>query len=400
MAPPEGCRPAKDSASAARRDYAHSRLAELFPDGTVPISEEAISRTAQRAWVAEEIEERERRPYGRQTEKLREPWLPGTRREIGLDYLSRLCGEGLPITEDTLNRTMDQGWVERAVEAREKAALAAVRKEQSELDSMESFVSRTRAVPADGHGDWYECDLPRDLAATDLARALELARRYPDDLRAQETVCQVLARAASTPLHLDMGRANAGRIGLVSGEGLEVVMAAMRHHCSAARLQWRACQVLWHITDTAASARSAEAAGAVEAIASAMLRFPGEKSLQRAATAALVNIAKHREKVPLGHHLRETISVAASALKNFQNDTGIQSNACTLLWHLATEEPLALASHPGLRRLVEHASSTGVKEARWLLECVRWRSPTEEHVDRGGSRQRWGQWAAGRHAAA
>merc|ERR1712060_274067 len=124
--------------------------------------------------------------------------------------------------------------------------------------------------------------------------------------------------------------------------------------------------------------------------------FPVEKGLQEAALGALANIAKHREKISLGFHFRETIDVAKSAMSNHPCEQGIQSYACIMLWNLATEDPSLLATHTGLKNLMEHAACQGVKEARWLLECVQWRSFAEAHITRGGGRKRWGQWATGR----
>merc|ERR1711871_909952 len=89
-----------------------------------------------------------------------------------------------------------------------------------------------------------------------------------------------------------MGKAHASLVALAASEGLVVLLSAMRANPSALRLQWRACQALWHITDGATGARAAQALDTAELLSSAMMRFPYEKALQLAACAALANIAK------------------------------------------------------------------------------------------------------------
>ena len=65
---------------------------------------------------------------------------------------------------------------------------------------------------------------------------------------------------------------------IVLGDGLAVVMDALRNPRAAASLQQRACEVLWRATGTSVEgARAAEAVGAVEALTSSMLRSAQEK---------------------------------------------------------------------------------------------------------------------------
>lgn len=394
-----------DSTTIACRELVRARIAELFPEGRVHVSQEAIDRNSRHDWVthslaAQEVQQRKERET--QAEKIPDPWLPCMRLELGRSFLRELCGDqGLQITEETVERVASQGWVMRALDAQERDALKAIRLDREESERNSTFHSQIRALPAGGFGDWYECDLPRGPPASEVARVVALAREHPEDLRAQETACRFLQGAASVPLHLDTGVFNSTRIDLVSGDGLVVVIAAMKLHRGVARLQRRACEALWRITDTAASARVAEGAGVVEVLLLAMQDFPDEKALQWAGCAALANIARHREKLSLGPGWHGTIGMAASALANHPSDVGVQGHACALLWHLATEDPVALSKHPGLRHLVQHAATVvGVKQACWLLECVRFRSEAEDHVTRGAGRQRWGQWAAGRRAVA
>jgi len=402
-------RPLQDTFTSARLDLAQGRLRPLFPESVIPVTDEVIKCTSRRDWVTRSLamgerQERQGRDGQSQPDDIRDAWLPTARRKVASEYLGTLAVEadfGFPLSEGAVRRAAGQGWVLRELEARERAATEAARKEKVDLQMDAAFISRTRAIPADGHGDWYAHDLPRELPAAEVTRVLTLARRHPDDLRAQDTACQVIAKAASLPLHLDATMANASRIELISKDGVEVVLAAMRDHQPCARLQWRACEALWRITETAGSARMAEEAGAVEAIASAMHRFPRDLTLIRAASGALANIARHCEAARGPMLLRDVVGLVAAAMQKHPRDADIQVHACAVLWQLAMDAPTSLATRPGLRCLVEHAAtSAGAREARCLLERVQWRSEAEAHVTRGAGRQRWGQWAAGRRVPA
>ena len=75
--------------------------------------------------------------------------------------------------------------------------------------------------------------------------------------------------------------------------------------------------------------------------------------LQLAALGALANIARRRELAAepprsLGLFWVGVIDAAAATLGYYPSDTRIQTRACELLWQLATEEPGALATVPGL----------------------------------------------------
>jgi len=160
-----------------------------------------------------------------------------------------------------------------------------------------------------------------------------------------------------------------------------------------------------------------------------MLLFPLEKALQWAACGALANIAKNyegkpqkadadcRENPALLNNLQtvrepaeelkpdaflvEAVQPVASAMANFPMEAALQGLACAFLWQLATRDPSAIAETPGVKGFVEHAATTlGIRQAKWLLECVRWRSISQALGTRGGGRRRWGQWATGRRAAA
>lgn len=391
-----------DSVTAACRDLAHDHLNQLCPDGTVQVvTDEAVERHAKRDWVTGILHVREQETELRtDTVGIPAASLPCKRRDVAIEHLSKFGTKGLvPVTRNTAIKAAAQGvthdltaqaaghgWALRALELRERTALEKVRQKNMEAQNLSTFMSRTRTLPADkqshGHGGWYECEMP-----CDVAHVIALAQHHPDDVRAQETACQVIANTASVPQHLEVPRA-------------KVVVAAMYNHKTSRRLQWRASQALLHITGNAVSARVAQAVGAVTVLVSAGLQFPVDKALQEATLAALANIAKYREKVTLGFGLRETIDVAKSAMSNHPREPGIQAYACMLLWNLATEEPGLLATHSGLKNLVEHAACQGVKEAPWLLECVQWRSVAEVHIARGGGRKRWGQWATGRQVAA
>lgn len=313
----------------------------------------------------------------------------------------------VPITKDTVERTAKQGWVVRAVEAEEQAALQQARAEVQAEDELVAFITATRALPNDGFGGWYECDVSRRITADELAKVVTLARRHPDDLRAQETACQVLTKAASIPVQLDENaKAHSARSAVACGDGstgggLVTIVEAMRRHRNAMRLQCQASQALWHLTDNAEGARAAQASAAVEVLSSAMLRFPLEKALQWAACGALANIAKRYEAPQPDAFLAQAAGPVASLMANFPKEAALQELACSFLWQLATRDPAAIAETPGLKGLVEHAAtSSGVRQAKLLLECVSWRTRAEALPSRGGGRRRWGQWATGRRVAA
>mmetsp|Transcript_110762 Transcript_110762/g.313377 ORF Transcript_110762/g.313377 Transcript_110762/m.313377 type:complete len:394 (+) Transcript_110762:114-1295(+) len=392
---------AVDSVTAACHDVARDHIEALCPGGTLRVcTEQAIECHGRRDWVTDAIHD-PKQEFHRRVDAMDMPpaSLPSRRRDVAAEHLLVACpGGSATVTGDTVARAVNQrvtdgpgtgrhmagqGWVLRALESQERGSLERVRQENREARELSEFMSRTRGLPADGHGGWYECEMP-----CDVGHAIALARHHPDDRRAQETTCQVIAKTPSVPQHLEAERA-------------QVVVDAMRGHAASGRLQWRASQALMHITGSVAAARTAEAAGAVDALTAGALRHPGEKALQEAALAALANIAKHREKVfPLGFDLCQTVDAAKSAMGNYPVESGIQCNACMLLWNLAMENPGLLATHPGLRNLVEHAAGMGVREARWLLECVQWRTAAEVDATRGGGRRRWGQWATGRLVAA
>lgn len=390
-----------DNIASARLNLTRKRFDTLFPEGVVPMTEGRVQATAQYEWVTDILGKQDGADCKVRATDLPDPWLPCTRHQLSHNYLHSLCKGGAPTTAEAVERGADQGWAHREFENRERAALEAVRAETSCEKQTQDFIAGIRACQDDGHGDWYRCGLRVGRMSVDEARRfVALAQRHPDDIRAQEAACRALSAAALTPQHLDTSTGNAALTALLASDGLTVILAAMRLHCTEERLQFRACEVLWRATDTATTARVAEATGAVHAVATAMVRFPREKSVQIAACGVLLNIAKHREKTPLPSSLRETIPCAATAMSNFVLDLDVQRAASAYLWQLATEEPAAIATRAGLKTLVEHAATTGIKEARWLLESICWQSSSEEHSSRGGGRRRWGQWATGRHAAA
>mmetsp|Transcript_53266 Transcript_53266/g.105889 ORF Transcript_53266/g.105889 Transcript_53266/m.105889 type:complete len:441 (-) Transcript_53266:117-1439(-) len=389
-----------DNLAIARLNHTRTRFDTMFPKGVVPITDARIQATAQYEWVTETLGKQDGMISKIHAIDLPDPWLPCARHQLSHNHLHNLCKGGAPITDEAVERGAGQGWAHREFETRERAALEAVRAETSREMLTQDFIASIRACRDDGHGDWYKCGLRFGRMSVDEARRfVALAQRHPDDVRAQEAACRALSAAALTPQHLDASTCNAALTALLASEALPVVMAAMRLHCTEARLQFRACEVLWRATDSATTARIAEATGAVHAVATAMARFPREKSVQIAACGVLLNIAKHREKTPLQSSLVATIPGAASAMSNFVLDLDVQGAASAYLWQLAAEEPAAIATRAGLKTLVEHAATTGVKEARWLLETICWQSSSKEHASRGGGRRRWGQWATGRHAA-
>merc|ERR1712085_74766 len=254
-------------------------------------------------------------------------------------------------------------------------------------------------MPKEGRGDWYPCDLPKPLTARHLRQVVAMGQRHPEEPPLVETVCHVLAKAASSSAYsLDAG-GDRDLVSTLANGGAYFAVKALVEHPQNARLQWKACQALWHITDLAVAAREVEAKGAVEALVASMLRFPIEKALQLAACAALANIIKHREKAPAGGFLREAMHSVAAAMQNFSKEVALQRHACYFLWQFAIEDPDLLSTKPGLKHVVEHAASLGIRDARNLVECVKWRTPAEVAVSAGGGRKRWGQWATGRHVA-
>lgn len=393
MATPRGHRldAASDSVSSACRELVRGRFAALFPDGRMPVTESAVARFAKRDWVGCALAAGEGRSADQPLDSLPEPWLPPRRKLFAASYLNALVPDGSPLTEEAVERTArQQGWVLRELEARDCALLDEVGSANAERERSSAFISQTRSRPEDGYGNWYACLLPRDLPVSEAARVVEMAQWHPGDARAQETACKVISRVALQPLHLDQGYANSARIRLASGEGLAVVLAAMRDHSARASLQCCACEALSHVTQTAAAARAAETMGAVKALEAAMKRFPSDAVLQWSACWALANIARHREKGPLGD-LREVVGAVAMAMAQHPNKCGVQGQACALLWQLATEESALIATRPGMKGLVEHAKQAGTKEAAWLLECIQWRSEEAAQLTHAhDGRRRWG----------
>merc|ERR1719215_360206 len=229
-----------------------------------------------------------------------------------------------------------------------------------------------------------------------------MGQKHSSEPQMLETVCQVLAKASSSSsYHTEVG-GDRELVNLLSREGAELAIKALVEQRRSTRLQWRACQALWHITHLTVGAQEAEAAGAVEAGPTAMLGLPTEKAMQIAACATLENIIKHRRhrtQAPDGGFFRGALGAVIAAMHNFPAEMALQRHACCFLWQFATEDPGEVASRAGLKRLVEHAASLGIKDACKLSECVNWRTAAEVHVSRGGGRQRWGQWSTGLLAA-
>jgi len=309
----------------------------------------------------------------------------------GDEAVSRLLHEG------TIGGGLTRGgaWALRAVETSAKSELQDVRAENDRTQRLTSFVRRTKTLPDDGHGDWYFCDeLPRELSCTELHHFIELAKQHPDDVKAQITACMAIVRAA-----LHHGPAKAARLAVAKKDGLEAAVAAMHLHRSSELLQQRGCDALWRISDTVEGARAAEVQGATEVVMAAMIRFRGSEHMQLAGCGFLANHCRHQDQGAPGPLLLNAVEVVATAMGNYPRNADLQRYGSAFLWQLATESPAAVAGHPGMQYVVEHAASRGAKEAKMLLECIQWRSTPEHHASRGGSRQRWGQWAAGRNAA-
>lgn len=384
-----------DSASVACREIARARLLELFPSGDIPVTEHAVDSIAAQEWVTDELVTQEYQDESRCVVGLRSPWLPSRRRDIARCRLGQLYpSASAHLSDDVIVHTAAHDWVIRTFENQTHAAI----KEAEQVVAKEAELVRLVTVSEKGYGDEYECGLPYNLSVAEAANIIVVAQRRPTEERAQNTACKVVAKMASISRHFD--DESPAKISLTNGDGLAVVLEAMCRFRESVKLQTRACEALWRITDTAAGARAAEEAGAVVALFSTMLRLPKERALQWAACGALANIAKRRERGPLGAYLLETVVAATSAMQNHPREHGVQESACMLLWNLATENPDALAKKPGLRGLVEHAVGLGVKDASLLLESVHWQTEAESQVTCGGGRQRWGQWAVGRCAAA
>lgn len=385
-----------NSVTKAHLEHAKDQVWSLFPHGHVHVNNDAVERGAREHWAGHALSARESGSTLVPPDRDLHSCVHSARREVALSRLGELQPSGGQIIDDgVVERAAGHGWALRAVETRARQDLDRTRREAHHADELSAWIARKRLAPADGHGPWYDCKFSKDIPAHEVACAVVLAQRHPDDLRAQETACRSLTKAAAMPVHLDCSKANSTRMTLASTDGLDTVLASMRMHGDSDQLLGSACHTLWHITEGRPAARSAEAAGAVEQLTIAMRTFPKDEALQWAACAALANIAKHREKDTVSSGLKHSVAVVASALSNHPKCLEVQGRACALLWQLATECPGLLAEHIGLRRLVEHASGMGIREAGHLLECVRWQSPAEGHATTGGGRRRWGQWAVG-----
>eukprot|EP00929_Paragymnodinium_shiwhaense_P100310 TRINITY_DN62547_c0_g1_i2.p1 TRINITY_DN62547_c0_g1~~TRINITY_DN62547_c0_g1_i2.p1 ORF type:complete len:523 (-),score=77.00 TRINITY_DN62547_c0_g1_i2:919-2487(-) len=155
---------------------------------------------------------------------------------------------------------------------------------------------------------------------------------------------------------------------------------------------------------------SCEAAGAVEVLASALLRWPhGDRTLALAACGALANMIKQRQKSAEkpGAFYHEALAAVASVMANYPLDAAVQKVCSSFVWGLALADPEVVSTQPGLKGLLEHAAvgacssegcrpgEFGAKEASMLLNTINWKPAVSQKI--GGCRQRWGQWATGRH---
>lgn len=323
--------------------------------------------------------------------------------EVARETIAAVLPDGrVPITEDVVKRTAEQGWVLRIVEARERASLEQAHEEVARQDRLSAFIADATTQSSDARAGWYMCKYAAYTPnLQELSQVLTLAARQPGDLQAQEAACDALVKATAIPPHMDTQKAHAALTALAISEGLPIALAAMRIHISAERFQRRACQALWHITDGVHGAKAAQATDAVGLLASAMMQFTHDKAIQWAACAALANIAKHLDEASvLNTFLVEAIAAVSSAMATFPLEAGLHNFAGAFLWQLATRDPGALAERPGLKGLLEQSvRSHNIREAQCLLDCVRWQTPAEALPHRGAGRRRWGQWASGRRVA-
>jgi hypothetical protein len=384
----------------------------LLPNGVVPLTLESLEREAQldqvEGGVGKLFDSANSEQGEEKTARIQHHLASSRQRAAALDRLGSAWASGsICVTEDIVKRSSEQGWVLRSLERREREAIQVLREEAANQDRLAAFIAEVTAIPPDGKGGWCEsaksrCKfLGREPTAEDVAMVIKLALKSPDDLRIQETACEAMVNAAAQPEHFNPSKAHAALATLLNSEGLTVLLAAAHNHRSAERLQKRVCQAVWHITDTSRGARAAQAAGAVEVMTSAMMRFPREKTLQRSAIAALANIAKHLEDVVPDAFLREAVGSVSFAMASFPAEVELHAHACTFLWQLAARDFRCLAQRPGMQGLLERSAAVlGVREAQWLLECVRWQTPAEAQTSRGADRRRWGQWATGRRVPA
>jgi len=400
MSTPWKSSPRCDSVTQACRDVAAKQISTLFPTGVLPPTEEALQRTISENWVADQLLQKESaKDQHELIEDCRStPVLLSKRRSIVLHHFDQMHSQvSVADSQDIVQRAAGNGWALRLLMAKEKKALIEAQRSNAEFDELATLITETTRMPADGHGDWYECNVASDIGPSELLRMTEFAKKHVDDCKAQVTLCRIMAKAASAPKHMNASYLYHARIGVVLREGVASVVEAMCTHGLSKQIQLQGCQAIWQITESSKGATAAENAGSVEVVCSAMLRFPQEKPLQLAACAALANISKQPRRLV---SFEETRDAVANAMSNFPRDMNIQGHACTIIWQLARDDPGVISRQLGLHTLLRNAMDMGIKESRLLLTCLQWQSPSSDHTSRGGGRQRWGQWATGRLGAA
>eukprot|EP00928_Gymnodinium_smaydae_P088703 TRINITY_DN72769_c0_g1_i1.p1 TRINITY_DN72769_c0_g1~~TRINITY_DN72769_c0_g1_i1.p1 ORF type:complete len:484 (-),score=79.83 TRINITY_DN72769_c0_g1_i1:155-1531(-) len=429
------------------RSLARRRLEELFPEGRMPLTEDRVLYTARQPWVAEEVDRRSAHPSSPRIKaseydeaSFPVACLPSLCRAYAEEHHRGLAGAGgAPVTEATIGRAANQGWLRREHETATRAAESDVCRRAAAKEEWESFCRRVRAPPPDGHGDWYAvhreqsrarptspCTSDKPVAwarldAQDVAHFIALARSRPDDAKVQASACRAVSQAASpAPPPLPgvapaTGRETRALCALLDGDGLGAVVAAMVVPGASVKLQTTACEALVHLCEAADAhpdrMRAVLAAGASKAVAQALERSPRERQLQRAGLRALARMAEHGaerewragsegERSVEQRLCNEVVSsttlasVACTALRNHSKYDDVTRPACQLLWRLGLHDPGFGASHPGLAGLLERPAAHGVQEAQWLLEFSPWRaSPKARPCHTAIGLARWGRLA-------
>lgn len=293
--------------------------------------------------------------------------------------------------EPAAGRAAEQGWVLREVLARDQARLKRLRLEArragfADGNALDAWIARRREAVDGSHASWYPCNLSRDTAPQEVAAVLALARRFPEDSRAQESACEALAKASMVPLFLDDSRVNRARVNLVLS-GLQQLLIAMNRHNSL-RLQQLACQAVQQLAESSAS----ELHEAVPALVSALHRHPCDEAVCQTACAALAKLVQHDAD------WEAALSAAALAMASQPASVAVQSTSCDFVWQLALRFPSLVAAKAGLHQLVSQAARLPVPSAVKLRDAIQWTSGSVK-LCRVRGRRRWGQWTAGPVAA-